>query len=54
MNDSNYKEILAMLAVIYKKLDELALKADGGRWNTDGNQSYFNKLRKEASEITVR
>jgi hypothetical protein len=51
----NSNEILAMLALIYKKLDELERKVKGsGSSRFMSLQSYLDELRSEARGVSVR
>jgi hypothetical protein len=47
------QEILAMLAVIYKKVDQLERKAKGLRLSAP-DQHYLDELRQLASRVSVR
>jgi len=53
MEKEQYEELLAMLIVVYKKLDELESKVKGGI-NLKSAQSYLKELRKEASKISIK
>ena len=48
MDESKYQEIIAMLTVLYKKIDKLS--RNGTRISSE--QSYFEDLRKEAQRIS--
>ena len=51
--DSN-KEIIAMLTVIYKKLDDLSRKIDGRGWRSVSHQTCLDELRNEAAKIIAQ
>lgn len=50
MNEYQYQEIIAMLTVIYKKLDNLEQKVKGSS-RLASTQIYVNELRREAQKI---
>ena len=54
MENAQYEEVIAMLAVIYKKLITLELKINSNGMRMSSNQSYINELRKEAMKISVK
>jgi hypothetical protein len=54
MNNSDSKEIIAMLAVIYKQLDDISRKVENRGWKTAPIQTYLDELREKASKIFVR
>lgn len=50
MNEKQYQEIVAMLAVIYKKIDIMEQKAKGStRFISD--ERYLEELREKANEL---
>jgi hypothetical protein len=52
MDNDKYEELLRMLTLIYKRLDALEKKVDGG-FKSATNQSYLNELRREAEKIKI-
>lgn len=50
MTENQYQEIIAMLTVIYKKVDVIE-KRSRGVSRTTSEQTYLNELKKEASKI---
>jgi hypothetical protein len=46
----SYQEILRMLTVIYKRLDSLEKRVNGGL-RSAANQTYLNELRRKADKI---
>ena len=51
MNKIQYQEIIAMLTVLYKKLDDLEHKTKGVM-RSAGYQTYLDELKKKAREIS--
>lgn len=49
-----YNEILAMMTVIFKKLDEIEREVKHKGWRTAPDQTYLDELRSEAEKIKVR
>jgi len=54
MENSQYEEIMAMLAVIYKKLSDLELSSKGNSIRIAPVQKYLDDLRKEAAKVSVK
>ncbi|MDD4444009.1 MAG: hypothetical protein PHP81_02985 [Patescibacteria group bacterium] len=54
MENLDYKELLQMLVVIYKRLDELERKVKGNGWRSAPDETYLKELRKEAEKINVK
>jgi hypothetical protein len=55
MNKSDYNEIVAMLAVIYKEIDGLSRVVNKTNVHLSASfQTYLDKLREKASEISVK
>jgi|GEM_PF-1475047 len=50
MNEIQYQEIIAMLTVLYKKVDTIERKLKNGSRMTS-EQTYLNELKKEANKI---
>ena len=51
MDELKYKELIAMLTVIYKKLDALDRKVNNKGFRSGSFQNYTNELRAEAAKI---
>jgi len=50
MTEKQYNEIVAMLAVLYKKIDKLENKANG-QTRIASLHTYLDEIKKEAKEI---
>jgi hypothetical protein len=51
MDNNQYQEILAMLTVLYKKIDKIENKLRGGS-RIISDQNLLNELRREADKIS--
>jgi hypothetical protein len=51
MSDKNYQEIVAMLAVIYKRIEDIEYKIKGG-YRSASMETYLMELKSEAGKIT--
>jgi hypothetical protein len=54
MEKLDYKELLAMLVVVYKRLDDLERKEKGNSRSFVSSETYLNELRKAASNINIK
>ena len=50
MNEYQYQEIIAMLTILYKKMDKIERSMKGSSRMTS-DQTYLDELRKEAQKI---
>ncbi|SFL09330.1 hypothetical protein SAMN05216357_11296 [Porphyromonadaceae bacterium KH3CP3RA] len=51
MDNNQYQEILAMLTVLYKKIDKIENQLRGGSRSTS-DQTFLNELKWEAGKIS--
>lgn len=54
MNENQYLELLAMLTVIYKKLDELDRQINKGGILLASHKTYLERLRNDAKKIITQ
>ena len=54
MNSKEFNELVAMLAVIYKKIDNVEKKVINRSTRSASLQTYLDELRNEASELFVK
>jgi hypothetical protein len=53
MDKIKHQEIIAMLTVLYKKLDKIERSMRGSTRMTS-DQTYLNELRKEADKLNLK
>lgn len=53
MSEKDYQELLAMMAVIYKKLDDLEREVKHKGRKSAPLQSYLDELRNNATKVSV-
>ncbi|MDY0389110.1 MAG: hypothetical protein RBT65_18715 [Methanolobus sp.] len=53
MEKIDFNELLAMMAIIYKKLDELEREVKNKGWRSASLQTYLDELREKAQQVDI-